>query len=152
MTIRAATMDDIGRMVELGRGMHAESPSFRGLGFDEGKVRAHLAHAIGQGCALLHVTDAGLIDGGFAGVVVERWFSRDPMLVDLALFVEETQRGGIVAARLLRSVKAWCERRGLAPEAVQLGISTGVHADKTGALYERMGFERFGGLYRLRGY
>ena len=150
--IRQADELDLPRLMELGRAMHAEAPTFRGLDFDAAKVEATLRHAMNQGLVLVHVDDEGRIDGGFVGVIVERWFSRSELFTDLALFVEPTRRGGFTACRLLRRVVAWCKERGLKPEDVQLGVSTGVHAEETGRLFEKLGFERFGGLYRLRGF
>lgn len=148
--IRHATQADMPRLVELGRLMHAEAPSFRDLDFDPEKVAIALTHAMKHGLVLVHVTDDGRIDGGFAGLVVERWFGKSEMFTDLALFVEPTRRGGLTAWKLLRRVLAWCEMRGLRPHDVQLGVSTGVHPERTGQLFAALNFEQFGGLYRLK--
>ncbi|MEK9810941.1 MAG: GNAT family N-acetyltransferase [Candidatus Nanopelagicales bacterium] len=117
--------------------------------FVEAKVAAVLTHAMNHGLVLVHERD-GTIDGGFAGLLVERWYSTDRLFTDLALFVAPTARGGLAAARLVRAAIAWCRAHGLAAGDIQFGISTGVHAEQTGALYERLGFERIGGLYGLK--
>jgi len=147
--VRHATAEDMPRLLELGRVMHAESPVLGVFEFDAAKVEQALLHAMNTAIVLVHVTD-GVIDGGFVGVVGERWFSRRRMFADLALFVEETKRGGIVAYRLIEEAKSWCQAQGFKPEDVNLGISTGVHPETTGRLYEAAGFELIGGLYRLK--
>lgn len=149
-SVRHATEQDLPRLIELGRLMHAESPTLSGFEFDSGKVGQALIAAMQTGLALVHIDAVAEIDGVFVGVVGERWFSRRRMFVDLALFVAPTRRGGLTACRLLNEAKAWCKAQGLEPEDVQLGVSTGVHWEETGRLYEAVGFERFGGLYRLR--
>lgn len=138
------------RLLVLGRSMHAESPALGRFAFDAGKVERSLAHAMASGLLLVYVTEQGVIYGGFAGVVVERWFSTEKMFTDLAVFVDPSRRGGMAAFRLLREAVAWCKTQGFRPEDVQIGVSTGVHPEETGRLYELVGFERFGGLYRLR--
>lgn len=150
--VRHAVAADVPRLVEIGRGMHAESPHYRHLGYVEEKVAAALHRAIESGAAFVHLDGEGKIDGGFAAVVVERWFSHDRMVTDLALFVRPEGRGGMAAYVLLTTFIAWCKDRGFAPEDVVIGITTGVHEERTAMLYERLGFERFGSLYRLRGY
>lgn len=136
-------------MIELGRAMHAEAPALCIFPFDEGKVEAALRHALEHGCAFVHEKN-GAIDAGFVGILTERWFSKRVMLIDLALFVQQDRRGGLLAARLIIAAVEWAKEKGLQPEDVQLGVSTGVRPEVTGALYERLGFECFGGLYRLK--
>jgi len=150
--IRIATEADIPRLVEIGHAMHEESPSFHHLDYDEAKVALTLRHCMTHGVVLVHYPKDGVIDGGFVGLLVERWFGKDEMFTDLALFLLPSARGGLAAARLIRAAVAWCRDRGMRASDVQLGVSTGVHPEQTGALYERLNFERFGGLYRLRGF
>lgn len=147
--IRPATMADLPQLVALGRLMHAEAPRMRDTEYVDAKVAAMLTHAMTRGLVLVHERD-GAIDAGFAGLVVERWYSTDRLFTDLALFVAPTARGGLTAARLVRGAIAWCRAQGLSAADIQFGVSTGVHAQQTGALYERLGFERIGGLYGLK--
>ena len=150
--IRKATLYDLPALVALGRIMHAEAPSYAHTEYNEGKVSGVLCPAITAGGVFVHINAAQEIDGGFAGVIVERWFSTDRIGTDIALFVRPDRRGGLVAVHLIDAFIEWCERQGIAARDVVIGVSTGVDADATGRLYERVGFERIGGIYRLRGY
>lgn len=150
--VRKATSEDIEQLVEIGRLMHAEAPNYRDFAYVPEKVRAALERSIVDGPAFVHVDDDGKIDGGFAGVVSERWFSSEKMVNDIALFVTADRRGGLVAYLLMRAFLAWCEMNGCDPRQVQVGITTGVLEDETARLYERLGFRRCGSLFRLERY
>jgi len=147
MTVRAAVLADIPALVELGRGMHAEAPALRHARYDGEKVATALKHSIAQGCTFVHEAD-GELDGAFVGLVIERWFSSDRMAADLALFVRQDRRGGLIAYRLLDAFLTWCDEQGI--EDRQLAVSTGVAPVATGELYKRLGFEPIGGLYQMR--
>lgn len=149
MKPRLATVSDLPALIALGREMHAEAPRMHYTHFDEEKVRLVLTHAMDQGC--VYVTDGpdGSIDGCFAGVLTERWYSRDVFFTDLAVFVRKTRRGSLVAYRLIREALDWCQAKNLRPMDVQIGISTGIHPEQTGRLYEALGFKQVGGLYEL---
>jgi GNAT superfamily N-acetyltransferase len=149
--VRQATIEDVTQLVKLGRLMHAEAPALNHASYDEDKVRAAITLAVQGGGVFVHETD-GEIDGGFAGMIVERWFSTDRYATDLALFVRQDRRGGFIACRVLDAFIAWCARQGVAARDVVIGVSTGVRAWDTGRLYERLGFECIGGIYRLREY
>lgn len=147
--VRHARESDIPRLIELGRTMHDEAVALKHAPYDAQKVEHALRQTLERGLLLVHIGHDG-IDGAFAGIVVERWFSRSEFFTDLALFVDPDRRGGLAAYRLLRACIAWCKERGLDPRDVQLGVSTGVHPEQTGRLYEKLKFDRYGGLYRLR--
>ena len=148
--IRHATPDDLPRLKEMGRAMHAESPVLSVFEIDMDKVEQSIVFGMKKGVVLVHLDAAEAIDGVFLGVVNEWWFSRRLMFCDLAFYVVPESRGGLVAFRLLRAALDWARDQGLNPEDVQLGVSTGVHPELTGRLYERFNFERFGDLYRLK--
>ena len=150
--VRKATLDDLPALVALGRLMHAEAPELCHASYSAEKVSRVLKMAIEAGGVFVHINAAQEIDGGFAGMIVERWFSTDKIATDIALFVRPDRRGGLVAVHLIDAFIEWCERQGIAARDVVIGVSTGVNADATGRLYERVGFERIGGIYRLRGY
>lgn len=141
--IRAATLQDLPRLVDLGRVMHSES-RFACIEFVPAKLEATLRSVIATGGVFVAERD-GVVIGGFAGVVVEYFFSTDRMACDLAIFVEPNKRGGFAAAALISAFKVWARRQGA--KRIELGVSTGVHADKTGALFERLGLTREGALY-----
>lgn len=141
--IRPATEQDIPRLMELGALMHAES-RFRTVEIVPAKLEQTLRAVIAQGGAFVAEQD-GVVIGGFLGVVTEYFFSHERMACDLAIFVEPDRRGGIVAAGLIRTFRTWAARQGV--KHLELGVSTGVHAEQTGALFERLGLTRQGALY-----
>lgn len=149
--VRPATAADIPALVALGHVMHAEAAALRHATFDEAKVERALSVSISHGCAFVHEAE-GAIDGAFCAVLVERWFSTDRYVTDLGLFVRPDRRGGLTACRLLDAFLFWCERMKIPPADVVIGVSTGVHVEATGQLYERLGFRRVGGVYQLGAY
>lgn len=142
--IRPATHADIEEIVALGRRMHAES-RFKSISFVPERLAATLSVLLdGVGCIFVAESE-GQIIGGFAGLVTPYYFSNDLYATDLALFVEPNRRGGIVAASLLRTFVEWAKSKGVVN--IEISISTGVHPEKTGELYERLGFVRQGANY-----
>jgi GNAT superfamily N-acetyltransferase len=151
MMVRRANIADVPALVALGRLLHAEASSYSHTAYDADKVAQTLATVIAGGGVFVHET-AGEIDGGFAGMIMERWFSTDRMALDLSLFVRADRRGGVIACRVTDAFLQWCKAEGIAARDVVIGVSTGINAERTGKLYERLGFERIGGIYRLREY
>lgn len=149
MSIRQATIDDLGAIIALGKQMHAESGRFGVLAFDEQKVRDRFANLVANDNAFVLVCEQedGEIVGGFAGYVAEHWYSTDKAAQDLALFVRPDRRGGIAAARMVKAFIAWAKERGALQ--IVLGISTGVRVEETAALYRSIGLKQFGYLYEV---
>lgn len=145
--LRLATMDDLPALCALGRLMHEES-SFAPLDYDVECVKATIARLLDNGQLVLVATDAtGEVVGGVMGSVAQTWFGRDMVANDLALFVHPAQRGGLLAARLMRAFVAWARLAGA--KQVRLGVTTGSEAAQR--LYEGMGFRRCGAAFVMEG-
>jgi|DEB19_MinimDraft_2_1074335.scaffolds.fasta_scaffold00935_2 GNAT superfamily N-acetyltransferase len=141
--IRNATSEDIPRMVELGRLMHAESPNFRGMRFDADKLASAVRHAINSPAGFAGVAERdGQVIGGLVAMAVPHYFSPDEVACDLALFVAPEHRGGMAAARLVAAYRDWGKALGVAK--VQMGVMAGVEAWMVEALCERLGARRVG--------
>ena len=141
--IRDAAHADIHAIVALGELMHAESPHYRALSWDAGKVAEMVARLIDSPHGLALVLERGdQIIGGVLALAVEHWSSRDLVACDLAMFVRPECRGGIAAARLLESYRLWAES--LHCRLIQFGVMTGVHVEQTEALAMRLGWRRQG--------
>ncbi len=139
--IRPAIPDDVPRLVELGRLMHAESERFARLRFD-GQILAHtLRVAIAEHFAMV-VEREGHVIGGMVALLTPHWFSPDLTACDLALFIDPEHRGGLAAARLLVHYERWSKARGSA--MTLFGVMTGVHVEQTVALAEQLGWRRAG--------
>lgn len=147
MKIRDATPEDLAAMCALGKRMHAESPRYSVLNYDEHKVELLLRNALDDDRYFLMVAehDDGEVTGGFIGYIAPHWCSQDAVAADLALFVQQDRRGGIAAARLAREFIEWARSRGA--KLVNLGISTGVQVEQSAALYRAIGLKQYGYLF-----
>lgn len=138
-SVRLATLADIDQLIELGRQMSQESPRFSRLGYVPGKVRQVLEFLIEHPDGLVL---AGEIDGRVLGVLVatcsEHFFSHDRVASELVVFVAPQARGGQLVVRMVKAFEAWAKDRGA--REITMGISTEVNAERTAALYERLGF------------
>jgi GNAT superfamily N-acetyltransferase len=147
--IRPANYEDIPRLVELGEVMHGES-RYRVLPYAPNKVFGLLANMIEKADGLLIVSEKnGEIVGGFAGMVVEHWFSNSRIATDFALFIHPEHRGGMTAARLLKAFVTWARERGAV--LITAGITTGVTTDSSTRLYQAIGFEPVGIAFNMEG-
>lgn len=143
MNIREARPDDVTALLELGRLMHAESPYWSRLPFDAERTERTL-----RAVSVLVAEDDGRIVGGIGGTVVPHWSVDALVGCELFLFVHPSARGGTAAMRLIRALDAQFKSRGA--RLAQAGATTGVSDERVAALYERMGFERYGvGLSKM---
>ena len=146
--VRNATAGDIPVLIELGARMYIESRYSRNSPFDEEKC-AELARALissPAGC-LLVVEKNGAVIGWLAGGIAEQWFSRQLMAFEYGLFIAPEHRGGSAGPRLARAFIDWAKGQGATLS--NMGITTGVHEERTGQLYSRLGLHRSGLLYSM---
>lgn len=141
--IRPATLDDLPRLLALGRAMHAES-RYSVLSYSADKVLNMLMLVMQRGLVLVAERD-GQVIGGFAGIVEPHWFSTDLIATDLALFVEPNKRGGFAAAALVGGFLDWAEQRGA--KMTDILINTGVRIEATAKLFDRLGGTQAGLIY-----
>jgi GNAT superfamily N-acetyltransferase len=100
-----------------------------------------------QGAGFIAEHDGQIIGGAFA-FLTSPWFSREPIACDLAVFVAPEHRRNGVAVQLVQAVLWWAQQIGV--HHVDLSISTGVEAEATGRLYEKLGGSFVGGIYTWR--
>ena len=139
---------DFEPMLAFAEQMRLESPVYRDMALDRAKLLALGERMVAEPervCGLV-AWSWGQIVGLMVGFVSEPYFGPGCLASDLALFVPENVRGGLIAAALIRRFEAWAQARGASE--VQLGITTGVHHDRTAALYARLGFAPFGVVCR----
>lgn len=142
LMIRPMMLCDIPQVVGLGHQMHKESPIFRGNTFDPQKVTSLLQHSLvaPQDMCVFVNSECDELTGGIIGIAQEHWYGPDREAADVALFIRKDKRGGMLAARLIRAYEKWAKKVGVT--VVNLGVSTGIHVDKTAALYERLGYSQ----------
>jgi len=140
--VRQATIEDIGSLIALGREMHDESPLFSQLDYDESKLAVLGEKLLEQGGVFLAEDEDLVVVGMFVGMVSEYFFGHDLMASDFALYVDEDHRGGSIGVRLVKAFEKWAFEFGA--KVILLGISTGIQADRTAQLYNRLGFKTHG--------
>lgn len=146
--VRNATAGDIPALIELGTRMYLESRYSQNSPFDADKC-AELARSLinsPAGCVLVAEKDDQVI-GWLGGGIAEQWFSRQLMAFEYGLFIAPEYRGGSAGPRLARAFIGWAKDHGAA--LINMGITTGVHEDRTGELYSRLGLHRSGLLYSM---
>ena len=144
LKIRQGDVDDIVALVELGREMHAEAPTFNKMDYDPKKLIQLGIGLSEQGGMFLAEKDDNEIIGMFLGVVMPYYFGNNLMANDLCFFVKKEHRGSTAAPRLIKAFEKWAWANGAT--ALRFGISTGVEAKRTLKLYEKLGYSPDGYL------
>ena len=137
--IRPMTAQDIPALLVLGAAMHGES-RYAKLDFDSEKLRLLGETMLGNpdSWLALVVERDGDIIGFCCGYVAPHFFGNDLTSGDLAIYVVPEHRGGTIGARLVKLYTGWCEARGV--QEPLLGVSAGITPERTGRLYERLGY------------
>jgi len=144
--IRPAYIEDIPALIVLGERMYLESRYTEHSKFCPDKCAALARQLITSesGCVLV-AEKGGEVIGWMAGGIAEQYFSRRLMAFEYGLFISPEHRGSTAGARLVKAFIKWAGDNGAA--SVSMGITTGVHEERTGALYTRMGLQRTGSIY-----
>jgi GNAT superfamily N-acetyltransferase len=141
-----AKNEDITRLLELGRQMHAES-RFALLPFDDSKVRGLFENLIGgAGIIFVYKREAEIVGFGLFSTG-EIFFGHSLLAFELGVFILPEYRGGMGAVRIIGAARQWAIERGAV--MLDLGITTGVTEDRSGRFYESMGAQRVGALFSM---
>ena len=143
LKIRQGDTDDIMSLIMLGREMHKESPRFRDMDYDEDKLM-HLGLGLAEQGGIFIAEKDDKPVGMVLGMVTEHFFGHDLMATDLAFYVHPDHRGGTLAVRMLKKFEAWAFSLGA--KVISVGVSTEVGSERTGQLYERLGYRITGCL------
>ena len=133
-------MDDIERMIALGRRMHAES-RFSAIPYDEDKLRGYgeIALARPHEWGVFFVPGEATTLAMMAVYKTPYYFSQEVFYAtDLFLYVDASKRGGLSAARCLRAVEDW--GRANEVHALHLGISAAINNEAAERFYAGMGY------------
>lgn len=142
----AGTADHVPDIYALGKEMHEES-EFRDIHWNPEKVNTWLHNNVKNPKRFVMCAyDGDKLAGIFIGGLSEFYFGNDLLASDLLWYVGKEYRGSRTGLRLLKMFQSWASDLGA--NKVQVGISSGLSMDRTGALLERMGFSQIGGLYR----
>lgn len=144
MMIRKAEHRDLEEVLVLGWEMHQES-RYKSMAFNLEKVASLLEYIISSNDYIFLVSERNSrVIGGFIGYAMPQWFSDELAASDFALFIDKENRGGRSALEMVRKYILWAKEKGVKPENIGLGITTGVHTEKTKIFYEKLGFEEVG--------
>ena len=147
MQLRLATCNDLADIARLGRMMHQES-SFAPLDYDVDRVKETIGCLIDKNQFVVVVEDTnGEIVGVMAGMVEQSWFGGDMIANDLGLFLDPKVRGGRLAFRLVAAWITWSKMAGA--KQIRPGVVSGSKAAEE--MYERMGFQKTGATFCMRG-
>jgi GNAT superfamily N-acetyltransferase len=147
--IRNIEAEDIPELVQLGFNMAKES-DYVNDGYDFDKVEDLFDQVIQEDrfCGAVSVSDVGEIRGMFVGMLTEQFFSNNTLTTDLFLYVKPEYRGKRDGYQLIINYLEWAKEIGA--DTIMMGITTGIHEEKTGELYKKLGFCYCGSLYRQR--
>ncbi len=74
------------------------------------------------------------------------FWSDDSVAMDQILYVKPEYRGTLAGVALIKAYMRWAKEGG-AKEA-RISCGSGIHEERTNALYERLGFQRVGAYHR----
>ncbi|MDD5388887.1 MAG: hypothetical protein PHD37_06050 [Gallionellaceae bacterium] len=149
MKIRAATLDDISTVLELGELMVEES-RFRPYGLNRdkaGKTVESLIKQPDQAVILLAERDDSSVVGMLAGYVVDYFFCDALVAQDKFFFVKPEARGSSAAIKLLLGFRSWVERRGA--HELNINMSVAVNMDRFNLMMAKLGFQCCGSNFSL---
>lgn len=155
--IRAATDADIPALVALGKLMHAEAPEYRDDAYLPERAEVTTRAAIGMGACFVAEQDmeweyhgnddemhslgvAATPTGMILGIISDHWSVDRVVACDLVVYVLPEYRRGRIAEGLIRALEDAAREKGA--KHLSLGISTGVHPERTEALYRALGYEQ----------
>ena len=146
--IREMKAGDVGRILEIGEIIHRET-WYKIYEYDKTKVLKFLADILLNDDAYSKVYEKdGEVVGVMLGWLHDFWFSDERGVSDLVLFVHPEYRGSMAAIRLIKGFMEWAADKGA--REVNINITSGVYIERTGKLYERLGFKHVGGCYKYR--
>lgn len=139
MQVRPVEHDDIAVCIELGKAMHLES-RYRDYEFNQAKIENLISATFTQQdmCSMFVAEEDGVIIGLLIGICAEYWFGTDKQTADLAIYVIPEKRGSSAVGRLIRIYEKWAV--GIGVKEVGVSTSTGVQPERTGRLFERLGY------------
>lgn len=147
---RTAVPEDLAEILALGQQMHEES-AYRHFNFSASKF-AMMVHTYitspDTNFIRVAVSPSEDVIGLFMGYIAEHYFGTDLIASDALWYVTPERRGSRAGLALLQDFQKWAADHRAAE--VYVGISSGIFAERTGALLKKLGFDLVGGNYKLR--
>ena len=144
IVIREAVSDDLDILLALGSRMQTES-IYPVPPIDREWAREYLSTAVSNPDMLLILIaeDKGVPIGFMVAVAGPYAFSPTLRVASDLLFVLPDYRGTVAARKLIRWFMEWAGDRD-----TTLSVASGIHTERTGKFFERMGFKPTGMTYQ----
>ena len=144
--IREASLTDIPALLELFYNYYKEG-NMKWAEWSDGKTRQSILHGITDEEKLLLVAEkSDKIVGALYGELVYPAFSYTPVFDARILYVLPENRGGTLGVQLIKKAKQMNKEAGV--PAINIGVTSEIHTERTAKLYEKLGFYRVGYEYR----
>lgn len=149
--VRRMAEGDFLSAIELGEGVHKRS-RYSHLFYDKKYLLEFARRASNDPDFCFLVSEQAypghgpLMTGFFVGCVQPLYFSGQNQAVDLILFAVDDRRGMLAAKFLVAAFERWALDKGAV--IVDLGITTGIHEDRTAKFYHSLGYQQAGILFR----
>lgn len=148
MIVRRLTETDLAECIRVGARMHEES-DYADLEYSPERClalgRAAVADPDQYGWFIAE--RGGEIVGMMGGHCCPAYFSDDKVAEDFLVYVKPAARGGLAFLMLVKAFVSWSKESGA--RMIHLADSANMEG-AIGALYERLGFTRIGGVYRRK--
>ena len=146
MDIRIGTLDDKEQLWELAQRAHRETRYGR---FPMDRNFVDFQYTYGVTHPNEQTTIVADVEGRVVGFLMAYcrcfWFGPSRSAYDLMLYVHPDHRSSSAAPRLVQAYVNWAKSVGA--EDIWIGSSTGIREHDVGRFFERMGFNRIGGVY-----
>lgn len=147
--------EDIKKMVDLGKLMWEEGAFKVTKRYDRAAAFDFTVHALEE-----YLSNNGFyvkvckeasgdheVYGMIIGQIVPYFFCPDQfMAVDHVVYVHPDRRGSPAGVKLVRGFEKWAQEIGATE--MSIGVSTGIHPEKTHGFYQKMGYNWTGGVYK----
>lgn len=146
MICRRISTQDVQQVIALGKLMHISS-KYAHIPFDEASVDSLIRTAIdAKHVHAWVVEDDVSIIGVLCIASMSYYFATPRIACDLALFVNPDNRSIRVTNMLVKSVEDWCKDNNM--HALVMSVTASIDHRRVGKLYEHLGYQEWGSIYR----
>ena len=148
MEVFELTVEEIPEMVLGAMMMHAESPHYKDLEFDQHKVAIWIySYVTDEDKNVWIVRDPrGELVGGMFARISEVFLGPAKIAHEETLYVRPHFRGSTVATELVKTFIDWAQEKGAV--RAMIGSTVGIDDERVASFYGKMGFKRVGLLMR----
>jgi len=137
------TDDELLEAVTLGNAMWSQSPVYKDMDRDIDKMIEFAYNSRANSRSFFRVAVRDDLVIGF--LIAERapyGFHDSEFAYDRLLYVQPNRRGGVAASMLIDALEDWCKEHNVS--RILLGVTTGVHSERTVQLYNHLGYTTVG--------